>query len=80
MEKVKTYLEGLGLLLILVIFGIIFFIVIGFIELSIFIILLIIFIGIVIVALISTPYYYAKNFKVKSKDFKLKKIKKREKL
>jgi hypothetical protein len=80
MEKAKTYLRGLGLLLVLILVGIVGFIAIGLITLSVFIVLLIIFIGVAIIALLLTPYYYAKDFEVKSKDFKLKKIKKKEKM
>ena len=80
MEKAKTYLRGLGLILALILVGIVGFIAIGIIEIGIFVVLLILFIGIAVVALLLTPYFYAKNYEVKSKDFKLKRVKKKEKL
>lgn len=79
-NKLTTYLRGLGLVLALIVLGIVAFIAIGIISITIFVVMLILFIGIAIVALILTPYYYAKNYEVKSKDFRLKKIKKKEKL
>jgi hypothetical protein len=54
--------------------------VIGLITFTIYIALLIIFIGIALIAIILAPYYYAKDFEAGSKDFRLKKIKKKEKL
>jgi hypothetical protein len=79
-NKVKTYVRGLGLVLALILLGIVGFIALGLITLSIFIVLGIIFIGIAIVALLLTPYYFAKEHEVKSKNFKLKKVKKKEKI
>lgn len=79
-EKLTTYLRGLGLILAIILLAIVGFIAIFSIEITIFTILLIIFIGIAILALILTPYYYAKNYEVKSKSFKLKKVKKKEKI
>lgn len=79
-NKLKTYLKGLALLLALILLGIAVYIVILSIELSVFIILLVMFIIIAIIALILTPYFYAKNFEAKSKNFKLKEVKKEEKL
>jgi Zn-dependent protease with chaperone function len=79
-NKLKTYLRGLALLLALILVGIVVYIVIFAIELTIFFILLIIFIIIAIIALILMPYFYARNFEVKSKNFKLKEVKKKEKL
>ncbi len=79
-NKLKTYLRGLGLLLALMLLGIVVFIVIGLITFTIYIALLIIFIGIALIAIILAPYYYAKDFETGSKNFRLKKIKKKEKL
>ena len=79
-NKLKTYLRGLCLVLALIALGIVAFIAIGIITITIFVVMLIMFIGIAIVALILMPYYYAKNYEVKSKDFRLKKIKRKEKL
>ncbi len=79
-NKLKTYLRGLALLLTLILVGIVAYIVIFAITIGIAIMLLIAFIIIAIIALLLLPYFYAKNYDVKSKDFKLKKVKKEEKL
>ena len=79
-NKIMTYLRGLGLLFAILLIGILAFIVIGVIEMTIFIVLLIIFILIAIVALILLPYYYARDFETKSKNFRIKKVKKKERL
>jgi membrane protein implicated in regulation of membrane protease activity len=80
MEKIKIYLSGLALLLALALLGIVGFIGIGLITLTVFVIFIIVFALVAIVALLFTPYYYAKTFKVKSRDFRIKKIKKKERL
>jgi hypothetical protein len=79
-NKLKTYLRGLALLLALLLVGIVAYTIIFSITIGIAIILLIVFIVIAIIAILLAPYFYAKNYDVKSKDFKLKKVKKEEKL
>ena len=79
-NKIKTYLRGLALLLALLLVGIVAYIIIFAITIGVAIILLIVLIVIAIVAILLLPYFYAKDFEVKSKDFKLKKVKKEEKL
>ena len=79
-NKLKTYLRGLALLLTLILVGIVAYIIIFSITIGIAIILLIAFIVVAIIAILLVPYFYAKNYDVKSKDFKLKKVKKEEKL
>jgi len=79
-NKLKTYLRGLALVLALMLVGIVGFIAIGLIAFTIYIALSIIFIGIALIAIMLAPYYYAKDFETGPKDFRLKKIKKKEKL
>ncbi|MDI6798490.1 MAG: hypothetical protein QMD12_00620 [Candidatus Aenigmarchaeota archaeon] len=79
-SKVKTYFRGLALILAVILVGLVSFIALGILLISIFIGIAIIFLGVAIVALFLLPYYYAKKYEIKSTRFKLKKIKKKEKI
>jgi len=79
-NKLRTYARGVGLVLLLILVGIVGLIGLGIITLTVYLAVAIISICVAIVAIILLPYYYARNFEVKSKNFKLKKVKKKEKI
>jgi len=79
-NKLKTYVRGLGLLLAILVIGIVSSIALFAIGAIVFILLSIVLILVAVIAIILAPYYYAKKHEVKSTNFKLKKIKKKEKL